>query len=170
MTGVPRLRLLFAVLLIAATAALAVGMLVERAGRDQHALESTESNGHTESGASTEGEAAENSEGEAGETGGEERLFGIDTESPATIAAAVAASLLMAAAVWWRPRRGVFAVGALFCLGAAIFDIREVVHQAGEDLAGLAALAVLVAALHLAAGAVAAGGARAASTTAATAR
>lgn len=73
-------------------------------------------------------------------------------ESPAAIAGAVVLSLLVAAAVWWRPRRELFLAAAVFCLAAAAFDVREVVHQAGEERAGLAALAVLVALLHLGAG------------------
>jgi hypothetical protein len=90
--------------------------------------------------------------GTRSETGREERLWGIDVESPAAIAGAVVLSLLVAAAVWWRPRRELFLAAAVFCLAAAAFDVREVVHQAGEERAGLAALAVLVALLHLGAG------------------
>ncbi|OLB80199.1 MAG: hypothetical protein AUI14_07375 [Actinobacteria bacterium 13_2_20CM_2_71_6] len=146
MTGLTRLRLLFVALLLVGTAALAIGMGVEDAERHSAAVEasqhteSTESTGHSESGG-TEPAAGHFEAGEA-------RILGINVEGPAFIAGAVLASLLVAAAVWWRPRRVVLLVAAGFCVAATALDIREVAHQASSDHAGLATIAVLVAVLH----------------------
>jgi hypothetical protein len=159
MSGLGGLRTWFVVLLVVATAALAVGMSVERGGDTHTAAPSAESAEH----AGSEGAEQAKTGGEATEqaqSAGEDRLWGIDLESPAAVVGVVALSLLVAAAVWWRPRREVFLVGVVFCLAATLFDVREVVHQVGEQSAGLTALAVLVALLHLGA-AVAGGSARA---------
>jgi len=53
------------------------------------------------------------------------------------------------------PRREVFAVAAAFLLGFAALDVRELGHQLDESASGVAALAGLTLALHLAAAAVA---------------
>jgi hypothetical protein len=50
----------------------------------------------------------------------------------------------------------VFGVAIVFSLGFAALDVREVAHQLDENASGVAALAGLALALHLAAGAVAA--------------
>jgi hypothetical protein len=155
MTGTGRLRAWFVVLLFMATAALAVGMSVERGGETHATAASAESGQHAEGEASEQANTGEEA-AEPARSGGEDRLWGIDLESPVAIVGAVVLSLMVAAVVWWRPRRDVLLVGVVFCLAATVFDLREVVHQAGEQSAGLAGLAVLVALLHL--GAAVAGG------------
>jgi len=79
-----------------------------------------------------------------------ERVFGIDIESPALVVAAVAVSLLLAAALWLTG--SVFAPLALagFALVAAIFDVREFFHQVDESRTNLTVIAAIVAVLHLA--------------------
>jgi hypothetical protein len=79
-----------------------------------------------------------------------ERVFGIDIESPALVIAAVAVSVLLAAALWLTG--SVLAPLALagFALVAAIFDVREVFHQIDESRTNLTVIAAIVAALHLA--------------------
>ena len=79
-----------------------------------------------------------------------ERVFGIDIESPALVASAVAVSLLLAAALWLTG--SILAPLALagFALVAAIFDVREVFHQIDESRTNLTVIAAIVAALHLA--------------------
>jgi choline-glycine betaine transporter len=72
------------------------------------------------------------------------------------VVVAVLLALSVAAAVWWRPIRPVLVVAVVFCLGTAVLDVREVVHQLNQNRNGVATLAGLVAVLHLLAAAAAA--------------
>jgi len=135
------LRPLFAVLVVAATAAFVVGVAIERSTGEGHAAEPA-------------GEADEASRGEQAES--HEKLAGIDIEATPFVALATAASLLIAAAVSLRPRLAtVLAVAAVAMLAFAAFDVRELFHQIDEQRAGLAVLAAAIAVLHLAASATA---------------
>jgi hypothetical protein len=78
-------------------------------------------------------------------------VFGIDTESTALVIAAVAMSLLLAAALWISGAALVPLAIAGFALVAAAFDTREVFHQIDESRTNLIVIATIVAALHLAA-------------------
>ena len=82
-----------------------------------------------------------------------ERIFGINPDSIALVSIAVAVSLALAAAVWLLP--GIYAplTIAVFAVGAAVFDIREVAHQINEHRTNLIMIATAVATLHLAAAA-----------------
>ena len=62
------------------------------------------------------------------------------------------ASLVLVGAAWWLNNRIVLLVAALFCVGAAIMDGREVAHQVSEHSGAMAAIAAVVARLHLLAG------------------
>jgi hypothetical protein len=110
--------------------------------------------GGTETG--NEGSESNKAGGAAGgnarrtETPASEHVFGLPTESPTTVIAVVAASLLLATVVLRYPRRPVFVVAAVFGSGAAALDIAEVVHQFDAERFGIGALAVLIAAMHLA--------------------
>lgn len=79
-----------------------------------------------------------------------ERLFGVDPESVPAMIAAIAVSLGLAAAVWWRRERAwlwlTLAFGAVFAAG----DIREVIHQLGESRNTVATIAAILIAAHLA--------------------
>jgi hypothetical protein len=159
------------VLIVAATAALVVGVALEHDARTHEAL-------RTSGEASPVRHAAESGSGsEAGETGestesgtvsgapprGErvreepsERLLGIDPESTGVLAIAIVVSLALAALVWRGAAPWLLSLVALAMAAFAALDIREVVHQIGESRLGLTLLAVLIAALHLAAAALAA--------------
>jgi hypothetical protein len=72
------------------------------------------------------------------------------------VALAAAVSLALALAVWLRPGWALLlALVVVVMVAFAALDVREVFHQIDEDDAGLALLAGVVAALHLAAAGVA---------------
>ena len=77
-------------------------------------------------------------------------------ESTPLIVLAVLAGLGLAAAVATRlgQLRGFLLAVAVIALAWAVLDVREAVHQLDESQTGIAVLALLVAALHLAAAAV----------------
>jgi hypothetical protein len=82
-------------------------------------------------------------------------MFGIDPEANATVAAALIATILLAAAVWLWPTPVVLGIVAVFAAIFVSLDVREVLHQWSESRGGLAALASLLALLHLAVAAIA---------------
>jgi len=152
-----------AVLFVVAAALFAVGTSTEPDGHDE-ASEGTSAEAHVETDEGEGGEEAhdegsdggegqeETAEGEAGESGADEddgeKLLVLDVESPAAVALAVVASLLVAAALWIRPIRpvaiGAVALGAVF----AVFDIAEAAHQLDESRTSYAVLAMVIAAAH----------------------
>jgi hypothetical protein len=122
------MRTLLVVLIVTATALFVVGVTLEPGGGET---------GHHDEGA----EVAH----------AESRPLGIDVEATPFVAVAAVASLALAAAGWLSPRRA--ALIAVAMLAFAVLDAAEVFRQADR---GLAILAAVVAALHLAAAAVAA--------------
>jgi hypothetical protein len=78
-----------------------------------------------------------------------ELLFGINLESAVLVAAAVAVSVLFAAAMVTLGMPWLAGTIAAAMLAFTALDIREVIFQAGRSHPGLAALAAAVAALHL---------------------
>lgn len=72
------------------------------------------------------------------------------------IALSVVLSVALALLLWRAPRRSFFAVAAVFCLIFFIGDIVELVVQLGDSHLGLAAIAAVVALVHLAAGGISA--------------
>ncbi len=112
-----------------------------------------------ESGNETGGEGAqpaethvESAHGEAGA-----KILGINTESLALSIIAVVLSLLLASAIWlgvWA--RLVLLAVVVFGLVFAAGDGREIVHQLDESNGGLAAIAAILIALHVAVAALAA--------------
>ena len=90
---------------------------------------------------SAEHEAAEHAEtaGEHGED--EERLLGVDVESPFTVTIGVVVSLALAVGLWLRQRRWLAAAVAVVAVVFAAFDVAEVVHQVRESGGGLVVLA-----------------------------
>ena len=156
-----RLAALFALLVVLATAAFVIGVSVETNQENSEAgVEET----HTDEGsqAPEEGESEETGGGASEETesnSGEsesETIIGINTESTPLIVLGAAFSLALAGAVLRWPRREAFAVAAVFCLGFAALDGRELAHQLDENGNTIAVLAGLTLVLHLAAAAVAA--------------
>ena len=161
-------------LIVLSTIGFVVGTTIERNTEDSHAespaaaqSESTSGESSTEGGGESEaehaaesakqGEATHGDEGaKAGgeETHGEFQPFGTNIEAVPFIVLAALASLALAAAVWTRPRSLlVLGVVAAAMLVFAALDVREVFHQIDESRTGLAVLAGVVAALHLAAAA-----------------
>jgi hypothetical protein len=127
-------RNMLAVLIVASTVLFVVGVSIEKA----------------------EGDHTETAHAEAGETGHseeDEEILGVELESTPFIVLAAIGSLALALAAWRRPdSEPLLAVVAVAMLAFAVFDIAEVVHLAEESEGGLIVIAVLVAALHLAAG------------------
>jgi hypothetical protein len=129
-------------LIVLATIGLVVGTTIERNSEESH----------TETPAAAHSEGSGEARADGGETHGEFQPFGIDIEAVPFIVLAALASLAMAAAVWTRPRSLIIlGVVALAMVLFAALDVREVIHQIDESRTGLAVLAGLVAALHLAA-------------------
>jgi hypothetical protein len=87
----------------------------------------------------------------AGESHASETLLGVNPEATPLVVSAVVVSLLLAAAILAFGWPIVAAIIVLAMLAFAALDIREVLHQVTESRPGLAALAALVALLHVAA-------------------
>lgn len=91
----------------------------------------------------------------------EATLFGLPVESPPVIGLVVTVSLILAAAMWFRPRVvWVLLVAIGFALVTGAFDLREIPFQAARADLLLVALAVLAGILHLAAAVMAGAAAR----------
>ncbi len=132
------LRTCLAVLIVAATALLVIGISIEKA-----------EGGHPEEG------AAQVESGERSQSEGDEAVLGVELESTPFIVLAALASLALAAAAWKRPdSEPLLLLVALVMLAFAVFDLAEIGHQVEESEAGLVIVAGLVAVLHLAASAV----------------
>lgn len=163
-------------LIVLATIGFVVGTSVERGeesgesaahiAAERGTVESEEAHGG-EGAAEHEEEAAEEavaagSEAAEDPSSAEEwRPLGLDIESTPFIVLAALGSVALAAVGWTRPRwlPGLGVVLLAMGLFAAL-DVREVFHQLDEDRTGLAVLASVIAALHLAAAGVAAAMAR----------
>ena len=141
-----------ALLIVVATVLFVVGVSIEKGDEDEHAEPTGIEEAQVEGVGKGEGEEAHAEEvTEAGEE--EESLLGINTESTGLIVLAVASSLLLAAAVWLRPKVGwLLGLVARAMVAFAALDVREAIHQADESESALAVLAVIVALLHLGAG------------------
>jgi hypothetical protein len=85
------------------------------------------------------------------------RVLGVDAESTPLLVLAVLAGLALsvAAASELGRRRNFLLAVVVIALAWAALDVREVMHQIDESRAGIAAVAIAVAVLHLLAGAVA---------------
>jgi Flp pilus assembly protein TadB len=148
-----------ALLFVVAAALFAVGVAAEH---NSHTESATVERAHDESAQASGGEEGE---GEAvhGEGASEaprqeaseeaETVLGLDIESPATVAFAVAVSLLLAAGLWFRPLRWIAVAAIAFAVLFAAFDVAEILHQLDESKRELAALAAVVAGCHAAAAA-----------------
>jgi hypothetical protein len=157
-------------LILAATVLFVLGILLEKNSGEHHsesvaqasetpAEHAAESSGSSE-GAPTESQRNTSAESpkHAAESEGEihnesdEKVLGINYESTPLVILAVIVSLGMAAAVGLARAPWVFLLVAAAMIGFAVFDIAEVFHQIDRSEGGIAALAGLVAVLHLGAG------------------
>jgi hypothetical protein len=162
-----RLRALLALLLVATAVLFTIGTSIERSQRSSHKEKATS----VESAGQSTGSAGEAGSGESGgetqnstetapkteataaktevksETG--QKLFGIDTESVGAMIAAIAVSLGLAAAVWFRRERWWLWLTVAFGIAFAIGDVRELIHQINESRTGVAVIAAILIAAHL---------------------
>jgi hypothetical protein len=137
-------------LILAATILFVVGILLENGTEESHS-DSVAFAAETE--AEQAAESGEESGEEAGESGeSDEKVLGIDLESTPFVVLAVLGSLLLAAMVWFGRAPWILLVVAAAMLTFAIFDVAEIFHQIDRSEGGIAALAAVVAALHLASG------------------
>jgi hypothetical protein len=152
-THLTRLRTALVLLLVGSAVLFLVGSTIERNNRHHEsvAAKPAELSGESESETSHEGAKSAEKRVESGSSERSAKILGVDTESLALSIVAVVLSLLLAAAIWldkW-PRLALLAVlsfGLVFAAG----DARELVHQADESNGGLAAIAAILIALHLA--------------------
>ena len=173
--GRPLLTKIIVAALVASAALFAVGAALEHHAERNEAAPSSSAAGPAAEGSRTEtpgehaGEGAEGSSGEQGEAPGgaegsghrettaerrsetnSEQIFGVNPDALPLVVAAVAVSLLLAAGLWLRGELTVLLAPILLVgLGAAVFDVREAVHQADHSREGIMAIAILVALLHL---------------------
>jgi hypothetical protein len=112
---------------------------------------STHSEGGGESAAHRAAESGSGSTTASGETHSEssEKIFGINPEATGLVIAAVVAAVLLAVAVWFSPVPLVLLAVIAFGVVFAVFDVREVVHQANESRAGLIVIAFILTLIHL---------------------
>ena len=137
-----RANQLIAAPIVVAVVLFVIGVSAET-GEDDHRDEpASEVVEHSET-----GEVAEGEEGDAGDEA-EERVLGVDVESPLLVIAAVVVSLLLAAVTWRRPTRGVLVLTGAVVAAFAVLDLAEMAHQLDEDNTGLVFLAAAIAVLH----------------------
>jgi hypothetical protein len=153
-----RLKLLLVCSLIASTVLFAVGVAIERSrsestetpsGDVSHTDEATGGEGTTEGGSGEEGSNAAEATTTPEHSDSDAVFLGVDLESWSLVGVAVAVSLGLALAVWFRPLRSVLALVGVVALVFAAFDLAEVIHQLSASEAGLFAIAGLVTLLHL---------------------
>lgn len=152
------LRRAIAGLLLVGAALFTIGAIVERDRGESTHTDAVNENQADHEAATEAARQASNESAASSESSGEGTVFGVDVESTRTIAAAIVGSLALAASILVVRRRFVFLIvgGFAFAFAFATLDVAEVVHQVGREAAGLATLAALVAAAHLAAGVLAA--------------
>ena len=157
------LRSALVALIALATVAFVIGTAIERnSGASREAEKAGQTAHHEGAAEGATGEAGEAARGEARPAGRAEEHdseltpLGIDIEAAPVVGLATLASLALAIAAWLGPRAiALLVVIALAMLAFAALDIQEAVHQSDEARIGLAILAGVVAALHLAAAALA---------------
>ena len=134
-----RARALIVILLIGSAVLFVIGTTLER-GESKH----------DEPAAATSSEASgEETEDEEAAGEGEERILGVDPDSPWAVALAVVASLALAAGVALIGSTPVLALTGLFALAFAAGDLRELVRQLDESNAGIAVIAAVLVVAHL---------------------
>lgn len=138
------MRQIAAGLLVIGALLLLIGVSNESTGANPSHESSESTEGHVETGT----EASETAV-PATDNHTESKVLGIDTESNAAVAAALAISLLLAALIVFVEARVFVVAVAVFALAFTVFDIAEVAHQLNASETGLAIVAVVVAIAHL---------------------
>jgi hypothetical protein len=142
-----RLRRTAAALLVVGAGLFIVGVTAEA---DTHVETNEPAGDHDEA---SEAAGSESGHHESGE---EEQVLGVDVESPGAVGLAVAASIALAVGLWIRKQRWLAIAAVGVAVVFAVFDVAEFAHQISESRTGLALLATVIAAGHLAASATAA--------------
>lgn len=142
-----RLALLVALLLASSAVVFAVGTAIEHSQRANHHDEAVHSEGPGETTTTpASGETAV--ETTAPSETRSEKIAGIDPESWLLVGVAIAASILVAAGVYWRRGRW-FVAAVVVGLCFAVADTRELVHQVQESRTTVAVIAAILIALHV---------------------
>jgi hypothetical protein len=136
-------------LILAATALFVVGILLEKGSEDDERAGSIAY--ATESPSEEAGGSESEESGEEGHDESDEKVLGIDLESTPFLILAVIGSLLLAGIVWFGRSPWLLLLVSASMLAFAAFDIAEVIRKLDRDEGGIAAIAGLVAVLHLAA-------------------
>lgn len=163
------LRRTAAALLVVCAGLFIVGVTVED---DSHAEMTETADEHDESAKAVdvEGSHDESADAAAGEDGRheddaepstgaesndesreEERILGVDVESPFAVALAGAVSVALAVGLWVRDERWLALVAGGVAVVFAVFGVVEIAHQIDESRTGLAVLGGVIAAGHTAA-------------------
>ena len=79
-----------------------------------------------------------------------EAVGGFNPEAPIIVAATVIVFLVLGAAMWLRPGRGLLIAVAVTALVATVLDLREIGHQAAEGRGLLVGIAAVLVVVHLA--------------------
>jgi hypothetical protein len=140
-----RLGRLVAVLMVLGAALFVVGVALERG--DHHDTPATTVAASPDQGGHDE--AAEAAEGHPAVENSDEKVLGVNVESPGVVAVGVGVSLVLAAAAWLKQRRAVFVVVAVFAAAFAVLDVAEIFHLLDRSESGLAVLAAVVAVIHV---------------------
>ena len=145
---VVRLRWLLSTLLIVGAALFAVGIAVERNADDHVEPGAT----HTEEGEAPGEHADEEAAAEPDhDDSSEERVLGMNLESPLLIGLGGAVSVALAVLTWRSNARIALLAAVGFAALFVVLDIAELVHQIDESRTGIAVLAAVVAFVHAAA-------------------
>jgi hypothetical protein len=158
----PQPRWLLSLLLVLGAALFVAGVAAERHALTHHtevAAEAVPAGGDGDGGeapAATRPTAAGSAvAATGGTTARNERVLGVDLESNALVAGAVAVSLALAGMALLGRRRSVAVGAGVLAIAFAAFDVAEIVHQVHESRRSLAVLAASIALVHLAAAATA---------------
>jgi hypothetical protein len=148
-----RLAALFTTLMLLSTAAFVIGVTIEKnQGHSESGVEQAHSGEAGEAHGQTEGETT----GTETQSETSETVAGVDVESTPIVLLGVVVSLALIGAVLRWPRREVYAIAAVLCLGFAILDGSELAHQLDENSGTVATFAGLALVLHLGPAAIAA--------------
>jgi hypothetical protein len=147
-----RLRHTAAGLLLAATAMITVGTVIERADNDHHDAagftQKTHSVSITEANETADHQESAAPHADAEQTHDEARVLGIPTESTVLFTLAVALSVLLAAAVVVTSRRSILVTFILVTLGFTVLGFVEMLHQIDLSNSTLAAITAAAAFAH----------------------
>jgi Flp pilus assembly protein TadB len=144
-----------AVLLVMGAFLFVLGAILERDDHHQEPAAAVPAASGESPGSAPSDEAVEATEGGSNETTGshsersDERVLGLNGESSGLVAVGVAASLVLSAFAWLKPRPVVFVVVAVFAAAFTVLDVAEAAHQLDRSDGGLAALAMIVAVVHV---------------------